>query len=214
MPLDDGVYYPQDVSDDMGPTAVLPGSHYYETHESAHEQPDISLCGEAGTVTIVHYDLWHRATPNESENKRYMLKFLFSRLDEPSAPDWNSDRNDWQSVADGIDPDHPELWESQWDWNCGRQNGAANGVSADEIGPLLETMQNEDEKQRLNAAYRLGRVGASAVPTLHQVFHDAPESIRSYVGVALSLIGEAAVPTLIDACQTLKNLSAQVHRIP
>ena len=194
-----GFYYPQDVSEDMGPTAVLPGSHYYESHESAHEQPDISLCGEAGTVTIVHYDLWHRATPNESQKKRYMLKFLFSRLDEPTKPDWDSGTPDWESVANGIEPDHPDLWEAQWDWYYGKQNGLPNGVSPDEVDTLLETLQNENEKVRLNAAYRLGRVGDSAIPTLSQVFHGTSDAIRNYAGVALSLIGEPAVPTLIDA---------------
>lgn len=41
-------YSLQDVPEDRAPTAVLPGSQYYETGESAHEQPDISLCDEAG----------------------------------------------------------------------------------------------------------------------------------------------------------------------
>ena len=194
-------YYPQDVPEDRGPTAVLPGSQYYETSESAHEQPDISLCGEAGTVTIVHYDLWHRATPNRSDKKRYMLKFLFSRFDEPSTPSWQSNTNDWHAVGNGTEPDHPELWEAQWDWYYGKQNETANGVSSSEVENLIETLQHEDEKIRLNAAYRLGRVGEAAVPTLNQVLHGDSDSIRNYAGYALSLTGLPAVPTLIDALQ-------------
>ncbi len=194
-----GFYYPQDVTEDMGPTAVLNGSQYYETHDSAHSQSDISLCGEAGTVTIVHYDLWHRATPNQSDKKRYMLKFLFSRLDEPANPDWKSDVSDWHTVSDGIEPEHPELWETQWDWYYGKQNGVGNGVSTTEIDGLVDTLQHEDEKHRLNASYRLGRVGEAAIPTLKKVLHGSTESIRNYAGHALSNIGEAAVPTLIDA---------------
>ena len=196
-----GFYYPQDVTDDMGPTAVLPGSQYYDTHESAHSQPDMSLCGEAGTVTIVHYDLWHRATPNQSGKKRYMLKFLFLRLDGPTTPDWQSDACDWHTVVNGSDSNHPELWETQWDWYHGKQNGTANGVSSAEVESLVKTLQNEDEKLRLNASYRLGRVGAEALPALNQVLRGSSESIRNYAGYALSIIGEPAVPTLIDRLQ-------------
>ncbi|MCE2403082.1 HEAT repeat domain-containing protein [Candidatus Poribacteria bacterium] len=194
-------YYPQDVPEDRGPTAVLPGSQYYDTSESAHEQPDISLCGEAGTVTIVHYDLWHRATPNRSDKKRYMLKFLFSRLDEPSTPSWQSDTADWHTVDNGAGSDHPELWESQWDWYYGKENGMTNGVSSSEVKNLVETLQHEDEKIRLNAAYRLGRVGEAAVPTLNRALHGTSDSIRNYAGYALSLTGTPAVPKLIDALQ-------------
>lgn len=192
-------YYPQDVTEDMGPTAVLPGSQYYETGESAHEQPDLSLCGEAGTVTIVHYDLWHRATPNRSDKKRYMVKFLFSRLGEPQAPSWKSDTADWQN---GEKPEHPEMWESLWDWYYGKQNGnPANGVSDTEINTLIETLDSDNERERLNAAYRLGRIGAAAVPTLKQALHGTSDAIRNYAGYALSLTGAPAVPTLIDALQ-------------
>ena len=192
-------YYPQDVTEDMGPTAVLPGSQYYETGESAHEQPDLSLCGEAGTVTIVHYDLWHRATPNRSDKKRYMLKFLFSRLGEPQAPSWKSDTADWHS---GEKPEHPEMWEALWDWYYGKQNGnPANGISRTEVDTLIETLDSDNERERLNAAYRLGRVGAAAVPTLKQALHGTSDAIRNYAGYALSLTGAPAVPTLIDALQ-------------
>jgi len=194
-------YYPQDVTADMGPTAVLPGSQYYETGESAHEQPEMALCGEAGTVTIVHYDLWHRAMPNRSDKKRYMLKFLFIRLDEPQAPLWQNDTADWHALNNGEESDHPELWESVWDWYYGKQNGTANGVPHAEVDTLIETLDSDNEKERLNAAYRLGRVGADAAPVLKQMLHSESNAIREYAGYALSLTGAPAVPTLIDALQ-------------
>ena len=194
-------YYPQDVTEDMGPTAVLPGSQYYETGESAHEQPELALCGEAGTVTIVHYDLWHRAMPNQSDKKRYMLKFLFIRLDEPQTPLWESDTDDWHALGNGEESEHPELWQSLWDWSYGKRNGTSNGVSHAEVDTLIKTFDSDNERDRLNAAYRLGRVGAGAVPALKQMLHSTSAAIREYAGYALSLTGVPAVPTLIDAMQ-------------
>ena len=198
-------YYPQDVTEDMGPTAVLPGSQYYETGESAHKQPDLALTGEAGTVTIVHYDSWHRAMPNSSDKKRYMLKFLFIRLDEPQTPSWKSDTDDWHALGNGEESEHPELWESLWNWSYGKGNGATNGVSHTEVDTLIETLDSDNERDRLNAAYRLGRVGAAAVPTLKQMLQSKSDAIREYAGYALSLTGAAAVPTLIDALQETDN---------
>ena len=194
-------YYPQDVTEDMGPTAVLPGSQYYETGESAHKQPDLALTGEAGTVTIVHYDLWHRAMPNSSDNKRYMLKFLFIRLDEPQTPSWRRDTTDWNALSNGEESEHPELWGSLWDWYNGKQNGRTNGVSSAEVDTLIESLDSDNERTRLNAAYRLGRVGSTAVPALKQALHSKSDAIREYAGYALSLTGASAIPTLIDAIQ-------------
>ena len=194
-------YYPQDVTEDMGPTAVLPGSQYYETGESAHKQPDLALTGEAGTVTIVHYDLWHRAMPNSSDKKRYMLKFLFIRLDEPQTPSWRRDTTDWNALSNGEESEHPELWGSLWDWYNGKQNGMTNGVSSAEVDTLIESLDSNNERMRLNAAYRLGRVGSTAVPALKQALHSKSDAIREYAGYALSLTGAPAIPTLIDAIQ-------------
>ena len=33
------LYYPHDVTEDMGPTAVLPATQYYDTRDAAHSQP-------------------------------------------------------------------------------------------------------------------------------------------------------------------------------
>ncbi len=196
-------YYPQDVTEDMGPTAVLPGSQYYDTGESAHAQPELALCGEAGTVTIVHYDLWHRAMPNQSDKKRYMLKFLFSRLDEPALhnePAWHSQTSDWKSLGSCADSEeHPAMWESLWDWYYGKPNGTANGASPAEVETLVETLSSEDERACLNAAYRLGQGGDAAMPALKQALYSVSDAVCNYAGYALSIRGTPAVPLLIDA---------------
>jgi hypothetical protein len=90
------MYYPQDVTPDMGPTVLLPGTHFRNaptdrmaTYANFREQ--VVLTVKAGTVAITHYDIWHAASANKSARTRYMLKFLFSRAAEPTAPSWNHD---------------------------------------------------------------------------------------------------------------------------
>lgn len=55
------------------------------------------MTGEDGTVSLVHYDVWHRALRNHSGRNRYMLKFLFGRTAEPTAPTWNNREREWQA---------------------------------------------------------------------------------------------------------------------
>ena len=88
------MYYPQDVSPDLGPTVLMPGTHFRNaptdrmaTYANFREQ--VVLDVEAGTVAIAHYDIWHAATANRGNRTRHMLKFLFNRASEPKAPSWN-----------------------------------------------------------------------------------------------------------------------------
>ena len=84
-------YYPQDVDEEMGPTAIQPTTQYCMTSQS--DAPKLSLCGAAGTVTIVHYELWHRATANRSDKVRLsMLKFLFCRHCPSKPPGASTER--------------------------------------------------------------------------------------------------------------------------
>ena len=75
------LYYPHEVTPDMGPTALVPGTQYYMDNPDA-EAEGVALTCAAGTVVITHYELWHRATANRSPQTRYMLKFLFTRTQE------------------------------------------------------------------------------------------------------------------------------------
>ncbi|MCE2450531.1 MAG: HEAT repeat domain-containing protein [Candidatus Latescibacteria bacterium] len=143
-------YYPQDVAPDMGPTGVMPGRQWYNGISNADPvratETELGLCGPAGTVSIVNFDSWHRATANRSDKRRYMLKYQFTRMAEPEAPAWNNKVPHWQSL-DG-DP-HPELSRHVWDWLCGR-SAASNGSAR------WEDLGADSETARLQAAYNLG----------------------------------------------------------
>jgi hypothetical protein len=90
------MYYPQEVTADMGPTVLMPGTHFRNaptdrmaTYADFREQ--VVLTVPAGTVAITHYDIWHAASANRSDRVRYMLKFLFSRGSAPTGPSWCHD---------------------------------------------------------------------------------------------------------------------------
>ncbi len=88
------MYYPQDVPAELGPTVIMPGTHFRNaptdrmaTYANFREQ--VPLTVKAGTVAITHYDIWHAAAANRGTKTRYMLKFLFTRGSEPKSPSWN-----------------------------------------------------------------------------------------------------------------------------
>ncbi len=121
-------YYPQDVSAKMGPTSVLPASQYYTSRDQAERNGEMLLCGPAGTVTIVHYDLWHRATANCSDRNRFMLKFLFCRMTEPDAPSWNFSQARPRPTFNNAA--NPALCRSLWRWYLGQSDW--------EVGPASD----------------------------------------------------------------------------
>ena len=200
-------YYPQDTGADMGPSAILPGSQYYATSEAAHEQTELPLCGEAGTVAIIHYDLWHRASPNRSGRPRYMLKFLFERTGEPTRPSWRNSDPGWTAPA-GEPGRHQRLYEELWHWNRGvraARNGAPDNGKTPEA--LEEDLLRGDERARIEAAYELAALGDAALPRLTQALTGSAEAGR-HAAFGLSSAGGASVPHLIEA---LDHDSSQVR---
>ena len=188
-------YYPQDTPEERGPTGIVPGSQYYNTRAGEDGSPEIALSGEAGTVVIVHYDLWHRATPNRSDGKRYMMKFLFTRLEEPQSPSWDSEQEAWEPI------DHPKdetMWTYLWDWHYGKENGKSSGAD-DSIPELIEALEDESESACFDAAYALGAIGKPAVSALVDTLKHPSDIVRRNASYALSAIGAPAVPELIEA---------------
>jgi len=208
------LYYPQDTTEDMGPTGILPGVHFYKTisHDNPQQasEPALPLCGEAGTVALVHFDSWHRATPNRSAKKRYMLKFQFARMQEPQRASWNHKSHLWN--AGGHDANRGASMDV-WNWLCG--NGPCRENVAARSPALVEALPDESETVRLNAAYALGAMGESVVPVLidtmrretiasiEETTAKTPDNLHGtnptagYAAQALSTIGLPAVPALV-----------------
>lgn len=194
-------YYPQDTTVDMGPTAVLPASQYYDTLECADRRQEVPLCGDAGTVVIVHYDLWHRATANESDRERYMLKFLFARLEEPQSPAWDNEETAWRPPVGGMVDELDEVCRHLWHWNRGSTNGQEMADGRKGLAELISSLGDEDEVVRLDSAYALGSFGPPAVPALLEALDDTRQEGSNPAAFALAAVGDPAVPALIEALE-------------
>lgn len=135
------MYYPQDVTSELGPTVLMPGTHFRNaptdrmaTYANFREQ--MALTVKAGTVAITHYDIWHAASANRGDRTRYMLKFLFSRGSEPEGPSWSHDpanaatlsrRFAFERACACSQSDHYKergLRLEMWNHLIGRANGA------------------------------------------------------------------------------------------
>ena len=195
-------YYPQDTPEKLGPTSIVPGSHYFCTPEGAKSRDELPLSGDAGTVTVANYDLWHRAMPNRTDKPRYMMKFLSARMSEPDSPSWNSSRSDWLNGTPIGSPEHQAMFKHVWDWHHGKttEHLQANGAPGDTtISELTERLHNSGESICLHTAYQLAALGVRAIPDLVALLEEESQDIRRNVCYALSAIGAPAVSPLIDA---------------
>ncbi|MBI1930653.1 HEAT repeat domain-containing protein [Candidatus Poribacteria bacterium] len=199
------LYYPQDVTEENGPTAILPGTQYLMTRTHDDSEVELPLFGEAGTVTIIHFDLWHRAMPNRSLNPRYMMKFQFTRMENPQRPTWNVENPMWMPIENGASPQHQVMWRHLWNWSSGKgallektASPSANG----NVSQWIKALGDEDASVRLNAADELGLIPESAqdaIPALRGALGDVLEPVGLNAAYALGAIGAPAVPMLIEA---------------
>ena len=196
-------YYPQDSPVEIGPSAVLPGTQYYSTRITKNNDGELALSGAAGTITIIHFDLWHRAMANLTDKTRYMMKFQFVRMDAPRAPEWNVTNPHWRlENSDPAIPRHQGTWRHVWNWMAGESNGhAAQPVSNGNLSKHITALGNEDTSLRSDAADEIGMLGesaAEAIPHLIQALCDVYEPVRLNAAYALGAIGAPAVPQLIE----------------
>lgn len=202
-------YYPQDTPLELGPTGVIPMSHYYSTREGSGVAPEQPIVGKAGTVAFANYDLWHRAMPNSSEKRRYMMKFLYTRMSEPQEPTWANKETDWANGTPAGPAEHQEMFRHLWNWHRGVEDSEVGGTSNGEsLSGLISALNSTSESTGLQAAYELPRFGDRAVPALVQCLQDESEMTRRNACYALNAVGSAAVEPLRD---TLKDAREYVR---
>lgn len=166
------MYYPQDTTMAMGPTAIQPRTQYNVMDPKAHRRSDkrkgqnatndtdddeIHMVCSAGTVVLIHYDIVHKGTANRTrDSARFMFKFQFNRLEEPIRPTWNHDStNAAYDAADAglLQP----IVKHIWFWMLGGEHHTLPAVPRDPniIVEWERQLHDEDEVIRLNAAYNL-----------------------------------------------------------
>ena len=72
-------YYPQEITEDMGGTRFLPGSHLRIVNEGAiaryqNVRGQQHIVCPAGTVFLMHHGIWHGGSINRSDRIRYLYK--------------------------------------------------------------------------------------------------------------------------------------------
>jgi len=199
------MYFPQDTPPELGPTGVLPGTQHYEsrTFETDDVEGEALASGKAGTFALIHYDIWHRSTPNVLGHPRYMLKFEFMRTTAPTAPTWDCKDEAWSLPAALQSPiaRHPILWEETWNWLSGRPCSLAGTLpeDADAISRLTERLEDPFEPVALDAAYELGCRGAAGAQALLAALRHEQTSVSRLAAYGLSIAGTAAVDGLVAA---------------
>ncbi|WP_421726052.1 phytanoyl-CoA dioxygenase family protein [Bauldia sp.] len=77
------MYYPHDVTREMGGTLIVPGSHLRRVNQATiaryqNVRGQTQLVGPAGTVLILHHNIWHAGRRNASDTPRAMYKLRFN----------------------------------------------------------------------------------------------------------------------------------------
>ncbi len=198
------LYYPQDTTEDMGPTGILPGvqnwEHISDANPEKSQEQALALCGKAGTVTLLHFDSWHCVTANTSAHKRYMLKFQFGRMQWPPAPTWNHQSAEWAEA----DP----VARHTWDWLCGQPEPevAPEGPAAN----LLHALEHGTEAERLHAAYALGTHGEKLVPDLLDMLRREARAVEHRIEAKTADNAHGTNPTALRAAQALGAIGPRI----
>lgn len=84
--LCNALYYLDDVTEELGPTQVVPGSHRAGKHVDNTDEiglyegkGPISILAEAGDCLIFNSQLWHRGAPNQTNDPRYVQQIIYRK---------------------------------------------------------------------------------------------------------------------------------------
>ncbi|MDE0451426.1 MAG: phytanoyl-CoA dioxygenase family protein [Gammaproteobacteria bacterium] len=183
-------YLPQDTTLDMGPTGIVPGSQYVP-RSALDESQRIPLPGDAGTVTIMHFDIAHgRFGANTTDVNRHMVKFLYTRNLDPMASSWNHESSGWTTSPDPLEP----IWQYMWDWHRGVAASAPPDSDTDG-NDLVERLHGSNVAEAIGAAYTLGNLGS--VEPLIEALTSSDEDLRFVAGYGFPPMGAAAVAPLL-----------------
>lgn len=110
-------FFPDDVSEKMGGTLVVPGSHFRKVNSGAIGRyqnivGQQQLVCKAGTILFMHSNLWHAGRSNHSDNDRLLFKLRLNPTVE-QVRIWNTE--------DINDSEIPNILGERMPWHSGEQ---------------------------------------------------------------------------------------------
>ena len=205
------LYYPQDTPPEMGPTQLIPGSQYSDSLSAEAKETGHIVPGEAGTCVLVHFDIGHGGSLNVSDKTRYMVKWVFTRIEEPAEPTWNF--NDgapfWpEDISDLVwrkpeiyeaSEEHALIWDSHWNWLTGGPSSNSELGAADKkilYDSHPRSQWNEDAIVMETSAFDAIEQGENAINDLLEELASEDEWRRINAIFALGEMGREALPTI------------------
>lgn len=104
-------YYPADTPEEMGPTEILPGSHFIHIKANYMKHYDrvrhaVLTTAPAGSIFLTVYSIWHRRSRSTGAGTRNLLKYNYWRTSPPRR-DWLVDPEfdfSWMNLSAGKPP--------------------------------------------------------------------------------------------------------------
>ena len=194
------------------PAGTLAVLHFDRVYTPPLHVPDLHF-------EILHViSVFHRGTRRiPGHDIRSMFKFQFFRTSSPTTPSWDHDpaadeAGMFAVATDGTDgastQEQQAVWRSVYGWMKGAPPTATNLATGAETEGLLRQLhspENQAERERVGAAYALGRCAADgdaiALTGLLEAVsqHDGAEESRRAAVYGLAAAGDAAVPGLVAA---------------
>ncbi len=197
-------YYPQDVTTDMGPSGIIPGTQYYDKRPGDDTEQPLFVEGQAGTFVLIHYDLWHRGGANLSTQNRAMLKFQFTRISRPQAPSWDNKETGWHPMnGEGPPHTHNALWTDHWNWLSGRPHTLAEADFSPQhtAAQMADRVRSDYEPNGIGAGYELAHLGPEGLPVLAELLHTRNQHVSRRAAYGLSACTAEALPLLAVGMQ-------------
>lgn len=201
------MYYPQDSPEEIGPTHVIPGTQYHTGLSDEDRARAAPVAGEAGTVSLTHFDIGHAAGVSTLKRHRHMIKFIYVRASEPTQPTWQCASTAWRKPSTFESAyDLDVAWSHCWDWSCGKRDRyeglkSSPPDSSASVAAMRQDLEtNRDQETRLSAVQGLARCGeeaGDAIPDLVSMLGEAHRGLRIAATYTLGAIGEPAVEALV-----------------
>jgi HEAT repeat protein len=193
------MYVPQATPPEQGPTGVVPGSQYQNRRPDPELMPEVPGSLETGGFLLIHYDIWHRKMKNFTDRNRFMMKFEFARMENPTGPSWAHRDPAWRlSDLPGIDMS--AVWKKQWRWlrNASATDGRAPVISADDARAGLAASDPHSRLRTINAVAAHPDTARAMLPELSRLLEDRCDPVSIDAAYAMAEAGEPAIQPLLE----------------